>query len=212
MDIHNQSLLYRNNCRTYWTQLVRTGSQPSRHTLWVSGVGDLEAEPAPAPGLPATPLLPRPSKRSRFRPERTKSGWPKMSRAAHAPPGRPCLAPRSTGPVRPAPAGSPIPQAAALSHWGLEGSHRTRPAHSQAASHSPPASAFSTRSQHPPSFSATAPVQGQTACPLARRSSRARAYAQTATGHGCQKTHPDSYQGFARWSTCFDPLPFLAQP
>lgn len=87
MNIHNQSLLYRNNCRTYWTQLVRTGSQ---HTLWVSGVGDLEAEPAPAPGLPATPLLPSLSKGT----ERTKSGWPRMSRAAHAPPGSLLLGPK----------------------------------------------------------------------------------------------------------------------
>lgn len=87
------------------------------HTLWVSGVGDLEAEPAPAPGLPDTSLLPSPSKRTRLGTEPTKSGRPRMSRAAHAPPGRPCLAPSSIGPVRPAPAGSPIPQAAAMSHW-----------------------------------------------------------------------------------------------
>lgn len=104
---HNRSPLCRNSCRTYWTQLLRTGSQPFRHSFWGSGVEDLEAEPAPAPGSLAAP------KRFRLGTEPTRSEWPRMPRAALASPGRLRLAPSSGGPVRPAPAGSPTPQASA---------------------------------------------------------------------------------------------------
>lgn len=60
----------------------------------MSGVEDLEAEPAPAPELPATPLLLSPSKRSRLRTEPTKTGWPKDVKGSACSPRSPLLGPK----------------------------------------------------------------------------------------------------------------------
>lgn len=160
----------------------------------VSGVEDGEVEPAPVPGLPTTPLLSSPFMRSRLGTEPTRSGWPRTPRAAHAPPDRPSLAPSSGRTCQAISwresytAGRGTPQWQALPHWIGQGPRGESPDRLLIArpplTHPQPHSASATGSQHPPSFSATAPVQGQTSCPMARCfSSRARAYAQTATGH-----------------------------
>lgn len=224
MDIQNQSPLYRNDCRTYWTQLLRTGSQPSRHPFWVSGVGDIEAEPAPAPRLPCHSIMPSPPKIFGLGTEPTRSQWPRTPRAAHAPPGRPRLAPSSGGPVRPVPAGSPIPQAAvppvastvALDRPGASrgGTGPARLTARRPLTHpqpQPPRPAHNIR----PAFRLRHPSRAKPrARSLARRSSnRARAYTETSTGPCCQKTLPrlpPRYSPLFRLKVQLFPIPHLS--